>query len=72
MSSSDNAPENPHLAEKYSDNISKSSSAEANMQYDNEDYISDSEVHYYSQDTTPYFQKRKNEFELFRNCWCTV
>ena len=52
MSSSDNAHENPHLAEKDSDNISKSSSAEANIQYDNEDYISDSEIHYYSQDTT--------------------
>ena len=36
MSSSDNAHENPHLAEKDSDNVSKSSSAEANIQYDNE------------------------------------
>ena len=68
MSSSDNAHENPHLAEKDSDNISKSSSTEVNIQYDNEDYISDSEVHYYSKDTTPYFKKRKNEFELLRNC----
>ena len=57
MSSPDNAHEKLHLAEKDSDNISKSSSAEANIQYDNEDYISDSEVHYYSQDTTPYFRK---------------
>ena len=68
MSSSDNAHENPDLAEKDFGNISKSSSAEANIQYNNEDYISDSEVHYYSKDTTHYFKKRKNEFELLRNC----
>ena len=55
------------LTEKDSDNISKSSSAEANIQYDNEGHISDSEVHQHSQDTTPYFKKRKNEFELLRN-----
>ena len=68
MYSSDNAHENPHLAEKDSDNISKSSSAKANIQYDNEGYISDTEVHYYSQYTTPYFKKSKNEFELLRKC----
>ena len=66
MSSSDNAHENPHLAEKDSDNISKSSWAEANMQYDTEGYISDSEVHYYSQDTTPYFNPIQDG--LFRRC----
>ena len=71
MSSSDNANENPHWTEKESDNISKPSSTEANIQYYSEGYISDSEVHYCSQDTTPYFKKRKNEFELLRNCWCT-
>ena len=37
MSFSDTAHENPHLTQKDSDNISKSSSTEANIQYDNED-----------------------------------
>ena len=37
MSFSDTAHENPQLTEKDSDNISKPSSTEMNMQYDNED-----------------------------------
>ena len=37
MSFSDTAHENPHLTQKDSDNISKPSSTEVNMQYDNED-----------------------------------
>ena len=36
MSFSDTAHENPHLTEKDSDNISKPSSTEVNIQYDNE------------------------------------
>ena len=33
-----------------------------------EGYISDSEVQYCGQDTTPYIKKKKNEFKLLRNC----
>ena len=36
MSFSDTAHENPHLTQKDSDNISKPSSTEVNIQYDNE------------------------------------
>ena len=36
MSFSDTTPENPHLTQKDSDNISKFSSTEVNIQYDNE------------------------------------